>query len=173
MSRYVPDGSSHAASSTALAALPVGVVPVFTESDLSNDTHLHAYLASQLFEFGADAANGPHNSQDTQQSHNSLDWPAVPFVPATYRSEALSLFGDHAAIDYEGALSPFVLCDGERPVSTLTANSETQLVKGNVFPSIQDASVIEETGKRRKVNIFNSLAPEVQVYCKPTCPAQF
>jgi len=35
------------------------------------------------------------------------------------------LFGDQAAVEYEGTLSPFNLCDGELPVSTLTASSES------------------------------------------------
>ena len=133
MPRSVPDGSSHAAS-TALAALPVAAASdIFAESNLSNDTHLHAYLASHLF--GADTTSGAEKSQDTQQSHGSLSWPPVPFVPATYQSEALSLFGDHAAVEYEGELSPFSLCDGELPVSTLTATSEPQLVKGTASAS--------------------------------------
>ena len=168
MSRYVPDGSSHAASSTALAALPVGVVPVFTESDLSNDTHLHAYLASQLF--SADTTSGAEKSQDTQQSHGSLSWPPVPVVPATYRNEALSLFGDHAAVEYEGALSPLSLCDGEPHVCALTATSESRLVKGTASASSQDAAVRQETGKRRKLN--KPLVPQVHNPCKLTYPVQ-
>ncbi len=164
MLRCVPDGSSPAAS-TALAALPVGVVPVFTESDLSNDTHLHAYLASQLFEFGADTTNGPDKNKDTQQSHNSLSWRPVPFLPAAYRSEALSLFEDQAAVEYEDALSPSRLCDGELAVSTLTASSESQLVKDTASSSNQDAAVRQETGKKRKANI--PLAPQVHMNCRP------
>lgn len=156
MSRSVPDASSHAVSA-ALRALPVATATdIFAGSDLSNDSQMHAYLASQLF--GADTVSGPDNSQDTHQSHNSLSWPAVPFLPAAYRSEALSLFGDHAAMEYEGALSPFMLRDSECPVSTLTANSASQPVKGAASPSSQGADVRQETGKRRKLN--KSLAPE-------------
>jgi len=170
MSRSVPDASSNAASA-ALRALPVAAVTeIFAGSDLSNDTQLHAYLASQLFEFGADTTKGPDKSQDTQQSHNSLSWPPVPFLPATYRSEALSLFGDQAAVEYEATLSPFSLCDGELPVSTLTASSESQLVKGTASPSSQDAAVRQQTGKKRKVN--KTLAPQVHTHCRPTYPAQ-
>ncbi len=165
MSRSVPDASLYAA----LRALPVSsATDEFTGSDLSNDTELHAYLASQLF--GADVS-GPDNSQNAQQCHNSLTWPAVPVLPATYRSEALSLFGDHAAMEYEDALSPFMLCDGECPVNTPTANSESQLVKSAASPSRQGAAVRQETGKRQKVN--KSLAPEVHIHRKPTYPAHF
>ena len=165
MSRSVPDTLSHAAPA-GLRALPVAAASeIFAGSDLSNDTHLHAYLASQSF--GADTTSGAEKSQDTQQSHGSLSWPPVPFVPATYRSEALSLFGDHAAIEYEGEVSPFSLCDGELPVSTLTATSESQLVKGTASASSQDR---QETGKRRKLN--KSLAPQVHIHCKLTYPVQ-
>ncbi|KAA6422014.1 MAG: hypothetical protein FRX49_08032 [Trebouxia sp. A1-2] len=147
---------SHAAPAV-LETLPVPAASeIFAGSDLSNDTHLHEYLASQLL--GADTANGAEKNQDIQQSHNSLSWPPVPFVPATYRSEALSLFGDHTAIDYEGALSPLRLCDGELPVSNFTATSESELVKGTASASSQDAAVRQETGKRRKLN--KSLVPQ-------------
>ena len=156
MPHSVPDKSSHAAS-TALAALPAAAASEIFASDFSNDTHLHAYLASQLF--GADTAGGADKSPDTQQSHNSLTWPPVPFVPATYRNEALSLFGDHAAVEYEGARSPLNSCDGELPVCTLTATSECQLVKGTASASGQDATVRQETGKRQKLN--KPLVPQV------------
>ena len=169
MSRSVPDMLSHAAPAV-LETLPVPAASeIFAGSDLSNDTHLHEYLASQLL--GADTANGAEKNQDIQQSHNSLSWPPVPFVPATYRSEALSLFGDHTAIDYEGALSPLRLCDGELPVSTFTATSESELVKGTASASSQDAAVRQETGKRRKLN--KSLVPQVHIHCKLTYPVQF
>jgi len=169
MPRSVPDGSSSRAASTALAATPVAAASdIFAESDVSNDTHLHAYLASQLF--SADTTSGAEKSQDTQQSHGRLSWPPVPFVPATYRNEALSLFGDHAAVEYEGALSPLSLCDGEPPVCALTATSESQLVKGTASASSQDAAVRQETGKRRKLN--KPLAPQVHNPCKLTYPVQ-
>lgn len=73
------------------------------ESDTSEqallENSLHAYLASELFD--ADL----HGARSNQPSQQAPSWAPVPSLPASYRSEALSLFGNHAVLGEEGVSS--------------------------------------------------------------------
>lgn len=84
-------------------------VPAFVaESDASEQVSsvhnsVRAYLASELFNDGHDMA------EDLQQRSESPSWAPVPNLPASYRSEALSLFGNHAVLGQKGVSSDSAL----------------------------------------------------------------
>ena len=84
-------------------------VPALTvESDVSEQISslgngLHDYLASGLFN------HSPPEASESQQLHDNTRWAPVPSLPASYRTEALSLFGNHAVLGPEGVSSDYAL----------------------------------------------------------------
>ena len=73
--------------------------PVVSEQISSLGNTLDAYLASKLFDRSEPEAS------DGQQRHDSTVWAPVPSLPASYRTEALALFGNYAVLGQEGVSS--------------------------------------------------------------------